>query len=94
MMLGIYSSYLSAISNLNLYVLIPIAIGIAIGGFIFLCLIEFLFKYFKSYTYFLIIGFVLGSIFVIYPGFSFNLECVISIVLFVLSYLFARKINV
>lgn len=93
-MLGIYSSYLSAISNLNLYVLIPIAIGIAIGGFIFLCLIEFLFKHFKSYTYFLIIGFVLGSIFVIFPGFSVNAECIISVILFILSYLFARKVNI
>ena len=85
MLLGIYEIYLSAIANLNLSILIPIGIGIAIGGIIFLVLINFLFKIAKSYTYFAIIGFLLGSVFVIYPGFNFDIQGIVSIVLLIIS---------
>ena len=93
MMLGIYEVYLSAIANLNILILIPIGIGLAIGGILFLVLINFLFKIAKSYTYFAIIGFILGSIFVIYPGFSFNIEGVISIVLLIISFIVGIKLS-
>ena len=85
MLLGIYEIYLSAIANLNLSILIPIGIGIASGGIIFLVLINFLFKIAKSYTYFAIIGFLLGSVFVIYPGFNFDIQGIVSIVLLIIS---------
>ena len=86
MMLGLYETYLSAISTLNLSILIPIGIGLFIGGILFLFLINFLFKFVKSYTYFGIIGFIIGSIFVIYPGFSFDVHGFISIVLLIISF--------
>lgn len=86
MLLGLYQLYLSAIASLNLSFLFPIGIGLIIGGTIFLCLINFLFKFVKSYTYFGIIGFILGSIFVIYPGFSFDIHGVISIVLLIICF--------
>jgi len=87
MMLGLYEVYLSAISSLNLSILFPLGIGLLIGGIIFLCLINLLFKFAKSYTYFGIIGFILGSIIVIYPGFSFDVHGVISIVLLIISFI-------
>lgn len=93
MMLGLYQTYLSAISTLNLYILFPIGIGLAIGGILFLCLINFLFKFAKSYTYFGIIGFILGSVLVIYPGFTFNLEGLISLVLFIISFWVGLKLS-
>lgn len=93
MLLGIYEIYLSAIASLNLSILIPIGIGFLIGGIIFLFLMNFLFKIAKSYTYFAIIGFILGSIFVVYPGFLFNLEGVISIILFAISFILAYKLS-
>ena len=42
MCFGIYSVYLEAISTLNLAIIIPLGIGVLIGGFIFLHLIRFL----------------------------------------------------
>lgn len=93
MILGIYELYLSAISTINLNILIPIGIGILIGGSIFLFIFNIFFKYFKSYTYFAIIGFVLASIFVIYPGFCFNLEGLISIILFTICFLATLKLQ-
>lgn len=93
MMLGLYELYLSAISTFNLSVLVPIGIGLLIGGTLFLCLINLLFKFAKSYTYFGIIGFIIGSIFVIYPGFSFDTQGLISILLFVLCFIIGNKLS-
>lgn len=94
MMLGLYEIYLSAISSINLSILFPLGIGLTIGGVLFLCLINFLFKFVKSYTYFGIIGFILGSIIVIYPGLSFDIHGIISIMLliisFILSFVFSK----
>jgi len=87
MLLGLYQIYLSAIASLNLSFLLPIGIGLLIGGTLFLCLINFLFKFVKSYTYFGIIGFILGSIFVIYPGFTFDMRGVISIILLIVCFI-------
>ena len=93
MMLGLYQVYLSAISSLNLSILLPIGIGLLIGGTLFLCLINFLFKFIKSYTYFGIIGFILGSIFVIYPGFSFDMHGLISIFLLIVCFIIGLKLS-
>lgn len=86
MMLGLYQIYLSAISTLDLSVLLPIGFGLLIGGTLFLFLINFLFKFVKSYTYFGIIGFIIGSIFVIYPGFTFDIHGFISVLLLIMSF--------
>ena len=93
MMLGFYEIYLTAIASLNLSILLPIGIGIAIGGLLFLCIINFLFKFVKSYTYFGIIGFIIGSIFVIYPGFTFNMQGLISIILLISSFILGLKLS-
>lgn len=87
MVLGLYEIYLSAISTINLSILFPIGIGIILGGFLFLFLIHLLFKIAKSYTYFAIIGFIFSSIFVIYPGFTFDIHGIISVFLLVISFI-------
>ena len=92
-MLGIYPLYLSAISTFNLSILIPMGMGLFIGGILFLCLINFLFKYVKPYTYFGIIGFILGSIFVIYPGFTFDIRGLVSIILLIMSFVTGNKLS-
>lgn len=93
MLFGIYDIYLNAISVLNITILFPIAIGIIIGGFIFLKLIQFLLKHFSQYTYYAICGFTLGSIFVLFPGFNLNLDGIISIVLLVLAFVISSKMS-
>jgi putative membrane protein len=93
MCLGMYEIYLSAISSLNMLLLVPIGFGIIIGSVIVLFLLQFLFKHAKSYTYCAIIGFIIGSIFVIYPGFNFNLEGFISIMLFLVCLIVGFKLG-
>ena len=93
MMLGIYPMYLSAISNLDFSFLLPIGFGLMIGGIIFLFIINLLFKFAKSYTYFGIIGFVVSSIFVIYPGFSFDTQGFISAIFLVIFFIIGLKLS-
>lgn len=93
MMLGIYSSYLSAISTLNFSILIPLGIGLVLGSIVFMVLINFLFSHFKSYTYFLISGFVLGSVLVIFPGISFSFECGLGVLLGILCFFITYKLG-
>ena len=78
MLLGVYSVYLNSISNLYLPVLVPMAIGLLIGSFIFMKLTKILLDKFYSQTFYAIIGFTLGSIFVIWPDFTFDLAGIMS----------------
>lgn len=79
MLLGIYPIYLCAVSTLHFPVLIPILIGIIIGGFCFMKLTNFLLNHFYGPTFYCIIGFTVGSIFVLLPTFSSSLDVVIGI---------------
>jgi len=93
MLLGSYNIYLESLATLNLHILVPMGIGLIIGAILFLKLIEFLFLKFKTYTYYAIIGFTLGSIFVILPNFEFNLTFIFSIILMFVSFFTSYKLS-
>ncbi len=61
-MLGFYETYLESINTLNLKILGPTILGLAIGGFILSKLISYLLKKYYGYTFFAIIGFVVATI--------------------------------
>lgn len=79
MLLGIYDTYLISVSSLYFPILIPMGIGLIVGCLLCMKLIKFLLDKFYVQTFFSIIGFTLGSIFVLYPGFSFDINGLISI---------------
>jgi len=91
MSMGIYDIYLQAISNINVLVLIPMGIGLSIGGFIILKIIDYCFKKYYSETYYSIIGFVIGSVFILLPSLTFSLDSLISIIIFILGFLIGVK---
>lgn len=93
MIMGLYETYLSAISNLNFLILIPMGIGLSFGGYLFLKLINVLFKYFRSYTYYTIVGFTIGSIFILFPAIYFSIETFIGISLFVLCFFISSRLE-
>ena len=93
MSLGVYSIYLQAISNIDFSVLVPMGIGIIIGCIIFLKLIQICFKKYYVQTFYCIIGFVLGSILVLYPNYSFNLQSIISVFLLILGFMVGLKLD-
>ena len=67
MLLGVYESYLFSVSTIYLPFLIPLSIGLFIGSIVFMKITKYLLDRFYAQTFFVIIGFTLGSVFVLYP---------------------------
>ncbi len=70
LLMGFYGTIISAVANLNFLVLIPFAIGCLIGLFFTSKLIKWLLAKYAEPSYSAILGFVLGSILCIFPGWS------------------------
>lgn len=92
MLLGIYPIYINAVSTLNLNILIPLGIGVLIGSILWLKLIKYLLNNYHEKTFYSIIGFTLGSILILYPSFSFNLNGIISIFILIISTIISYKL--
>ena len=69
MLFGVYSSYIDAISTIFIPFLFPLGVGLSLGCFVFIRLTKFLLDNYYPQTFFSIIGFTIGSIFVLYPRF-------------------------
>lgn len=75
MLLGVYETIITAIKEMNFYVIIPFAIGAIIGIIGGAKLISILIKKNKLMVYSALMGLVIGSIYAILPeGFGFNLQ--------------------
>ena len=98
MILGMYDYILNIMSNpfsLTIYELIkliPFFIGVIVGLMSLLKLINYLLLNHLSETYSIIIGFVLGSIIAIYPGFKLEISYILSVLIMIFSYYFTYKL--
>ena len=88
-----YPTYLASITTLQFSVLIPMGIGLVIGCAFFLVVIKLLLKHFYMPTYYSIIGFTLGSVLVLYHPIYFNFAGFVSIILFVIGFKVAGKLE-
>lgn len=74
MLLGVYSTVISALKDFNLMIIIPCAIGALLGIMFGARLMSTLLKKYSLMVYSLIMGLVVGSVYAILPsGFGFNL---------------------
>ena len=62
LLLGVYTTVITAISSFNVLLLMPIGIGVLLGLFGGAKIIDFVLNRYKGGTYFGILGFVFGSI--------------------------------
>ena len=85
MLLGCYDAYLLSVASLYIPFLFPLAIGLVIGSIICMKIVRFLLNKYYAQTFFSIIGFTIGSVFVLYPGISSGTEGVIAILCFILG---------
>lgn len=99
-LLGIYSLVAGAASVVFpiridqwIHVLLPIGIpaglGILLGLIIGSKVINLLLKHFNKQTYFGILGLLLGSLFDIYPGFTFNMQGLLAVLVAIFGFLLA-----
>jgi putative membrane protein len=78
--LGVYSIIVEAISTSNPAILLSVGGGICLGIPVGIKLIKMLLKSYAQMMYCAILGLVIGSIFIIYPGFSLGVEGGLSVV--------------
>lgn len=90
--LGLYNTTLTAVSDLNVLILIPIALGGVIGTLLTARIIEKLLIKYPEQTYILIFGFILGSVFAVFPGYSLY-ESIIGIILGIIGFIFTYYIS-
>lgn len=72
LVIGVYSTVIGAISDLQLDVIAVTGVGIVIGIVVMSKVINFFLTNFRTATFALIIGAVIGSIVVIFPGWPTN----------------------
>ena len=68
--LGVYKTVIHAVSTLNIQILLVVAVGIGIGIILMSKIIHYFLKHFRTATFSFIIGLVIGSIFLIFPGWA------------------------
>lgn len=90
MLLGVYNIYLTSVSTLYFPVLLPIFIGVLIGGFCFMKLTKYLLDNFYAPTFYCIIGFTIGSILVLLPSFSSILDVSIGVLSVILGFFITK----
>lgn len=93
MIMGTYSLYLSSIATLYFPVLIPIGIGLISGGLIFMKIIKFLLNKFYTQTMYSIIGFTIGSIFVLIPEVNSLIDFLLVVLCILLGYYTIKQIS-
>ncbi|MFC2947800.1 DUF368 domain-containing protein [Virgibacillus sediminis] len=68
LIIGVYATVMSAISNLQLDLIAVIGLGIVLGIIVMSKVIHFCLKNYYTGTFAVVIGLVLGSVFVVFPG--------------------------
>lgn len=85
-LLGTYSTVISAVKDFNFVILIPAAIGIILGLVFGAKLIRFLLKKCRLMVFSAILGLCVGSLYAIFPeGFGFNIDTLIGLFAFALG---------
>ncbi len=70
LLLGFYSTVINAINTLDITVIVVVGVGIAAGIVTMSKVIHFCLTHFRIATFAVIIGLVIGSVYVIFPGWA------------------------
>ncbi|SHN31812.1 DUF368 domain-containing protein [Gracilibacillus kekensis] len=88
--IGSYTTIISAIKNLDIIVILTVGTGILLGIVLMSKVIHYFLGAFPIATYAVVIGMVIGSVFVIFPGWPTNvMGTIVSIITFSGGLLFA-----
>lgn len=81
LLLGAYATVIDSVKTLNFPILITVGLGIIVGLLLTSKLIRYLFQNYRTLTYAILIGLVVGSIFVVYPGWPADVSLMIASVI-------------
>lgn len=95
LILGLYELLLEALHSINLIFLLPLASGVFLGIVLFSKLLETLMGKYPETVYLLILGFIIGSVTMIFPGIPLGRDLIVSTMTavagFVFTYYSAQK---
>ncbi|MDV4150642.1 DUF368 domain-containing protein [Clostridium sp. AL.422] len=93
LLIGLYEPIIEIIKNFDIINIGIVGIGV-IGGFLLMTkLIESIFNKYPQTAYCIIFGLVIGSVCVIYPGFTFGIMGIVSIIAFIAGFIIAYIIG-
>ena len=90
---GIYAVYIEAIATLNPILLIIFIISMIFGVLAGIILTKKMLASYSQSLYFAILGFIIGSLFIIYPGFSLDITGLLSAVFAVFCMILAYRLS-
>ena len=94
LVIGTYASAVSAISNFNFPIIFTLGAGIVLGFILCSKIVRYLLQHYAVATFAVIIGLVLGSAVVVFPGISSNIVMnFISILTFIIGFFFVQIIG-
>ncbi|WP_226681031.1 DUF368 domain-containing protein [Sutcliffiella horikoshii] len=86
LILGFYTTAIAALKDINIPIILTIGAGVIVGFIISSKLIKYVLEHFPKITFAAIIGLVMGSTLIVFPGFSESiLANVISIITFIIG---------
>jgi len=92
---GAYTVFVEAVSTFNVIILAVLGAGMVVGCLAGIKIIKIMLRSYSQALYSSILGLILGSVFVIYPGFSFDVTGLLSVVFAagfaVLAYFFSKR---
>lgn len=89
LLIGVYSTAINALSTLNLPIVLTIGAGVMVGFVVSSKVISYLLEHFTYVTYAAIIGLIIGSLFVVFPGFASDTATLVtSLITFVVGLVF------
>lgn len=91
--LGWYQATLRAVATLEMAVLVPMALGFIAVALLTIKAVQWLFDHVHGYAYYAVLGFVLVSIGLVFPGFREGRALAIDLLALLLGVLGARQIN-
>ncbi len=100
MLIGMYEYVLYVISSFfsltiaEYYQFFPMFLGMVVGGLLLIRIIEYILNNYHNTCYSATLGFVIGSIIILYPGITFNMTGFISIILFLFAFLISYAFSV
>ena len=93
--LGIYTTYIETVANLDIATLLTMATGMVVGILSGIKIVRKILTTYPGELYCAILGFTIGSVFIVFPGFAANLTgllAIVGMVVFtVIAYLFSKK---
>ena len=82
MYLGLYEQLLAALAGFNLRILALMGVGFGLFALLMLKLVDFLFRQYRGFAYYGVLGVLFGSMVLIFPGIRQDMALVIDSMLF------------